>query len=361
MGVHFILQIVGITEGRVLCRPSVKLSMENISDVLIMKDSTYSLTYTPSYGCTGLANMGCDVYVALCPPENEELELVTENGEHFTHTMFLAKFREAPDNEQIIGINPKIAIELMESVIQKKLITCLPNITQFKRNVPMFLEGKVNSTFDFVGYCENNIPFVIEVANVPFAEYRPEDQAAEKALYEAQKTEREQRKVEREKRKVEREKRKAAAGVDANTLYITSSLYNTTYVDAAADAAEEAKDLAEATTDAEDDIYCPYLKTSYFPEADNKTITPTTIKRINELAMIAKESLVRCILGYVIERTDINKFEISKHHPEYYKAVVNAVNSGVYIMPVVVSWTPEGVSFFVTDQIQVTRPMWKYV
>jgi len=320
-GGQFLLQVVGITKGRVLCRPSVKLRKENIADVLIMKDSTYILTHTPSYECTGLANTGCDVYVAHCPPEEEaEYELVTEFGERFTHTMFLAEFRENPENEQIICINPKVAIELMESVLEKNLISCLLNIRDMKRNVPMFLEGKVNSTFNLVGFCEDNVPFIMEVANVPFAEYRPEEQAIDKANYEKAKAEKEAAQAAR-----------AAAGI-----------------------VEEEKKKKEGEEEEDDEyVYYPYLKASYFPEANSKAVNAATIKRINDLAMIAKESVVRCVLGYIIERTDINKFEISNHNPEYRQAVINAVSCGVHILPVVVSWTPEGVCFFVTEQIQI--------
>ena len=347
MAGRFILQVVGITPGRVLCRPSVKNRKENLADVLLLKNSTYILTHAPSYSCTGLANSGCDVYVAPCPPEdNEYEEFVNENGDIFTHTIFLADYKETPDNEQIIGINPKVAIELMESVIEKNLISCLPNIKQFKRNVPMFLKDKVNSCFDVVGFCEDDVPFVMEISNVPFAEYRPEDQAAEKALYEAHLA----------KKAAAAATAPAAGTAPAGTAAPAAPAGTAAAAPAAAPAPAASDDATPTAEEEEEYIYCPYLKTAYFPEFGNKTITPTMIKRINELAMIAKESTVRCVLGYIVERTDINKFEISKHHPEYYAAVLNAVNCGVHILPIVVSWTPEGVCFFVTDQLTVIRP-----
>jgi DNA-binding sugar fermentation-stimulating protein len=318
---QFILQILGITKGRILSRPSVKLSKENISDVLILKDNTYILTHTPSYGCTGLANSGGDVFVAPCPPdvdgEGDEMSMVTENGETFTHTIFLSEFTEKPDNHQIIGINPKIAIELMESILEKNLISCLPGVKEIKRNVSMFLEGKVDSSFSFVGICDDDVPFVMEVSNVPFAEYKTEDLPAIKAMKDRQR--------ERIMRAIE------IAMASEDTL------------------------IPQSSGDEEDDSFYN-LKTSYFPEVNHKCVSPELIKRINEMANIAKESSVRCILGYVVQRTDIHQFEISSHNKEYYNAVANAVASGVFIVPVIVSWTAEGVSFFVTDQLPVVQP-----
>lgn len=322
---QFVLQILGITKGRILSRPSVKLSKENISDVLILKDNTYILTYTPSYGCTGMANSGCDVFVAPCPPdsdsEGDEMSLVTENGETFTHTIFLADFTEKPDNHQIIAINPKIAIELMESILEKNLISCLPGVKEIKRNVSMFLEGKVDATFSFVGICDDDVPFVMEVSNAPFAEYKPEDIPAIQEM------------KDRQRDRIMRALEQVQANQDSEIPVPMPSLYN----------------------EAEDDHFYN-LKTAYFPEANSKCVTPELITRINSMANIASESAVRCILGYIVTRTDINKFEISSYNKEYHEAVANAVAKGVFIVPVVVSWTSEGVSFFVTDQLQVVQP-----
>ena len=318
---QFVLQVLGITKGRILSRPSVKLSMEHISDVLILKDNTYILTHTPSYGCTGMANSGCDVFVAPCPPDEDELSMVTENGETFTHTIFLAEYMEKPDNHQIIAINPKIAIELMESILEKNLISCLPGVKEVKRNVKMFLEGKVDSTFSFVGICDDDVPFVMEVSNVPFAEYKQED----------------------------------INEINMMKEYQRIRIMRALEIAQAPENAPPPPPLPPAPYDDDDDRFYN-LKTSYFPEINNKCVSPELIKRINEMANIAKESSVRCILGYVVERTDITKFEISKHNKEYYEAAAYAVASGVFIVPVVVSWTAEGVSFFVTDQLPVVQP-----
>ena len=275
---QFVLQIVGVTDGKVLSRPSQKHIMcEGLADVHINKKNIDVLAYSPSLGCDGLVESDMDVLVAPCPPDEEDIDVLVSMGksiEPFTHSVFLSIFREENDiveqkpvkstlfnkiapipivneeeeeeknvlperdvivvpasepkpvekvkakrgrkkkgqdeaapvenivitptststitpskiielkqdgdsddeedeteNEQCIAVNPKIAIELMESVIEKNLMKKLLPVTRFKRNIHIFLEGKVDSVFSFVGFCDDGIPFNMEVNNVPCAEY----------------------------------------------------------------------------------------------------------------------------------------------------------------------------------------------
>jgi DNA-binding sugar fermentation-stimulating protein len=195
-----------------------------------------------------------------------------------------------PETEQIIAINPKIAIELMESAIEKKLIAALQNVKQFKRNVPMKIENKIDSCFTFVGMCDDEIPFIMEVHNVPFAEYN-HGQAQE----------------------------------------------------AQAPQAEQAEKLDYDS------------KVAYFPEKNN-TNTIELLKVVRDLITIKSESNIRCMLGFVIERTDIERFEISKYNSEYRAVVKEAIDHGIDIIPLVISWTKEGIAFFVTDELPVVYP-----
>jgi DNA-binding sugar fermentation-stimulating protein len=399
---HFVLQIVGITDGKILSRPSRKHpKLNDLADVHVIKDNAAALTYVPSFSCDGMADTGVEVLVAPCPPDEEDSDIIFSlgNNEPFTHSVFLSVFREikdqvpkpvlfnkvapvlvppvsvlapsvpapaplvpAPlvpatkpkgkrvskkmlaeqqalaeqaqqqalaeqaqqqalaeqqalaaqaqaqaqqqaqaqkdddedsdedeDNEQFIAINPKIAVELMESIIEKKLIRLLPPVKQFKRNVPIFLEDKVDSTFSFVGICEDTIPFVIEAYNVPFAEYNHGQRTHEKG-----------------------------PGVPNK-----KNKFNT--------------------------------KTAYFPEK-NCPDTRQMIDRIKDLTMVKRESVTRCILAYVVQRTDVDRLQISLYDAEYRKAVREAIEVGVLIVPIVISWTREGVALFVTDDMQVVYP-----
>lgn len=336
---QFVLQIVGITEGKLVSRPSGKYPLiEGLSDIIILKDKREMVAHTPSLGCDGLAESGLDIFVAPCPPdEDDDAILMAMNGETFTHTIFLSIFREIndrknlpkqpkppkppkpekkkavqykknsddpdtivvkkedtddsdlsddddDDNEQFIAINPKIAIEVMESAIEKHLMAVLPPVKQFKRNIEIKLEGKVDSTFSFVGFCTDGVPFIMEVQNVPFADYTHGNRQKEE-----------------------------------NIKYRFNA------------------------------------KTAYFPGNACKN-TKEMVKKISDLTTIKRESITRCLLGYVIERTDIDRFEFSATNHEYRLAVRNAVENGVGVVPLVVSWTREGVAFFVTDELPVVYP-----
>jgi DNA-binding sugar fermentation-stimulating protein len=318
---QFVLQIVGITEAKLLSRPSTKYpAVDGLSDIIILKDKREMVAHTPSHDCDGLAETGLEIFVAPCPPdEDDDAILAAMKGDTFTHTIFLSVFREInmnlagprpvkykktnvpilptttndddsdseddnDDNEQFIAINPKIAIEVMESAIEKNLMKQLPPVKQFKRNIEIKLEGHVDSTFSFVGFCTDGVPFIMEVNNVPFAEYSHG----------------------------ERKKK------------------------------EDGKSRFNA-------------KTSYFPGKNCKN-TEAMVKKINDLTTVKKESLTRCLLGYVIARTDIDRFEISVYNQEYRTAVRNAVQNGVELVPLVVCWTKEGVAFFVTDELPLVYP-----
>ena len=290
MAGKFVLQVVGITEATILHRPSLKCPDVNVlSDVLITKDNKEVLAHTPSMGCDGLAETDACVFVALCPPEEDELSIAT-NGEQFTHTVFLSKFKESEENEQIIGINPNVAMEIMESAIEKNLMKILPPVKQFKRNVPMRLEGKVDSAFSFVGICNDNIPFIMEVKNVPLADY--EDITA-----------------------------KERAKMDFSNRDFNS-------------------------------------KVAYFPDGYRKKssdpVSPRALKHIRELTLIKSETNTRCIMCYVIQRTDANRFQPSVIDPEYRNAFKEAINAGVEIITMVVKWTKQGEAYFVRDDLPIS-------
>ena len=397
---QFVLQIVGVTDGKVLSRPSQKHIMcEGLADVHINKKNIDVLAYSPSLGCDGLVESDMDVLVAPCPPDEEDIDVLVSMGkniEPFTHSVFLSIFREENDiveqkpvkstlfnkiapipivneeeeeeknvlperdvivvpasdpkpvekvkakrgrkkkgqdeaapvenivitptstststitpskiielkqdgdsddeedeteNEQCIAVNPKIAIELMESVIEKNLMKKLQPVTRFKRNIHIFLEGKVDSVFSFVGFCDDGIPFNMEVNNVPCAEYDHGERPDE-----------------------------TGPGKPCPT---SKNKFN--------------------------------KKTAYFPDKCCKN-TKQMIKRIKDLITIKKESVTRCYLSYIVQRTDIDRFQFSLYNDEYRDAVIEAVEAGVIITPIVISWTREGIALFVTDEIPVVYP-----
>lgn len=352
MAGKFLLQIVGITAGKIITSGSGGGS-GTVADVVLNNkeklkvkahlpvSSSEGIAITNGAGAgnagpgntgpgnTGPGNAGAgpggssdtaDVLVAFCPNE-------TEQKETYSHTVFLSVQKEMDSKQhehtQVIGINPSIADELMESALEKKLISNVPAIKQYKRNVPMFLQGKVDSSFSFVGICDDDIPFVMEVNNVPYAEY---NHGAElhQAYAEA----------------AALEKDEGEAGATATSIF--------------AHEAEPIKIKIMEDNEEEDEHY--RSKIAYFPAKNNQN-TAELIKRIHELTTIRKESVIRCFLGYVIERTDVERFEFSMYNKEYRQAVKEAIESGVDIVPLMVNWTKEGVAFFVTDEVPMVYPL----
>jgi DNA-binding sugar fermentation-stimulating protein len=57
---------------------------------------------------------------------------------------------------------------------------------------------------------------------------------------------------------------------------------------------------------------------------------------------------------YVIQRTDIDRFQPSILDPEYREAVRVAVATGVEIITLVVRWTKEGEAYFIRDDLPMT-------
>ena len=98
---QFVLQVVGITEAKLLSRPSKKYPTSGgLSDIKIIKDNREMVAHTPSYDCDGLAESGLDIYVAPCPPDDDDGEILSAmNGDTFTHTIFLSVFREINTNK----------------------------------------------------------------------------------------------------------------------------------------------------------------------------------------------------------------------------------------------------------------------
>ena len=96
-------------------------------------------------------------------------------------------------------------------------------------------------------------------------------------------------------------------------------------------------------------------KIAYFPDGYRKkstdTVSPRALKHIRELTLIKKESITRCIMCYVIQRTDVDRFQPSIIDPEYRQAVKEAIEAGVEIITLVVKWTRDGEAYFVKDDL----------
>jgi DNA-binding sugar fermentation-stimulating protein len=206
-----------------------------------------------------------------------------------SHKIYLSAFLEK-GQEQIIGIHPKLAETLVESALNKNCLSKLTNIKKYRRETTIHVKNKINSRFDFTGIDENGIPFIMEVKNVPLADY--EDLPKAKKI--------------------------------------------------------EKRDYSEYTFDS---------KVAYFPDGYRKQssepVSPRALKHIKELTLIKLESRIRCIMCYVIQRTDVNRFQPSIIDHQYREAVKQALESGVEIITLVVSWNREGEAYFIRDDLPI--------
>ena len=155
---------------------------------------------------------------------------------------------------------------------------------RYKRETTIFVEGKVDSRFDFSG-----MPFLMEVKNVPLADY--EDITAKDRKYKCY------------------------------------------------------------------DERAQNSKVAYFPDGYRKkstaTVSPRALKHLQELTLVKKESKTRCIMCYVIQRTDVESFQPSIIDPLYREAFKEAIAGGVEIITMVVQWKKNGESYFVRDDLPV--------
>ena len=278
------LQIDNLIEGSVIKRPSAYIKTPYVADIIPINAINSILGHTASLGCCGLADVGATILMAPVPKTKKK----NDNKLHCEYRVYLSLIREK-DNEIIVGIYPKLAEELTESAIKNNLLNILQNVRTYRRETPIYVEGKVDSRFDFTGIDCNGIPFIMEVKNVPLADYDD----------------------------------------------IT------------------AKDRKKMCYDNR----CVDSKVAYFPDGYRKkstdTVSPRALKHIQELTLIKRESKTRCIMCYVIQRTDVSSFQPSIIDQEYRNAFYEAMNAGVEIITLVVQWTREGKAYFVKDNLTI--------
>jgi DNA-binding sugar fermentation-stimulating protein len=278
------LKINNLIEGSVIKRPSAYIKTPYVADIIPINAVDSILGHTASLGCCGLADVGATILMAPVPKTKKN----NDNKLHCEYRVYLSLIRER-GNEIIVGIYPKLAEELTESAIKNNLLNVLQNVRTYKRETPIYVEGKVDSRFDFTGIDCNGIPFIMEVKNVPLADY--EDITAK-------------------------------------------------------DRKNKCYDNREQNS-----------KVAYFPDGYRKkstdTVSPRALKHIQELTLIKRESKTRCIMCYVIQRTDVSSFQPSIIDTEYRTAFYEAMNAGVEIITLVVQWTRAGEAYFVRDNLTI--------
>lgn len=283
-----IYTINNLIEGSVVKRPSKICKTPYVADIQPVNSNTEVLGHSASLGCCGLADQGASILMA--PITKSSKKQICQ------YSIFLSVIREPKKDkieEIIIGIHPKLAEELVESALKNNLLNKLQYVKRYKRETSIYVEGQVDSRFDFTGIDVNGIPFIMEVKNVPLADY--EDITAK----------------------------------DRKILGINP--YNDREFDS---------------------------KVAYFPDGYRKKtsdpVSPRALKHIRELTLIKKQSKTRCIMCYVIQRTDVNRFQPSIIDPEYREAIKEGIAAGVEIITMVVKWTKDGDAYFIRDDLPIT-------
>lgn len=135
-----------LVEGYVVKRPSRHVKTPYVADVLVGDQKVYDqkvgdqqkeiLAHSPSLGCCGLADASAVVL----------MEANNKAGNKCSHTICLSI-----KDTQIIGINPKLAEQLVESALVKNCLSSLRNVKAYARETVIRVEGHVDSRFDFTG------------------------------------------------------------------------------------------------------------------------------------------------------------------------------------------------------------------
>jgi DNA-binding sugar fermentation-stimulating protein len=287
---NLLMKIDNLIQGVVIKRPSKFIKTPYVADIFVEGEEV--LGHTASLGCCGLADVNANVLVSLSPESKSKPK--NQLNMKCSHTIYLSILKER-ETEQIIGIHPKLAELLAESALNKNLFSSLQNIRKYRRETSIFIKDKIDSRFDFTGIDQNGNPFIMEVKNVPLADY--EDMTS------------------KERNKIDFSNR----NIDSKVAYFPDG----------------------------------YRKKSIDP------VSPRALKHIKELTLIKKEAKenslnTRCIMCYVIQRTDVNRFQPSIIDPEYREAFKEAIDNGVEVITMVVSWNKNGEAYFIRDNLPIS-------
>jgi DNA-binding sugar fermentation-stimulating protein len=97
-------------------------------------------------------------------------------------------------------------------------------------------------------------------------------------------------------------------------------------------------------------------KIAIFPDGYRKNkaepVSPRALKHVNHLARLCRENPdVICALVFLIQRNDVEYFKPSCLDPIYHKAVYDAVEAGVKVLPLCVTWNGSDCSFLKAVQL----------
>ena len=255
-------------------RPSATCKTPYVADIVIQHHKF--LGHSPSLGCCGLADKDSNV---LCS------KIESKSKKTCQFKIELAVFEEK-DAKIIIGINPKLAESIAETALKNNCILHLENIQSYQRESTF-----LNSRFDFSGIDQNGKQFIMEIKNVPLADY--------------------------------------------------------------VDCSKKERKKYEHTFDSLDiNDKIAYFPDGY-RKNKNAVVSPRALKHIQELQTIATTTDIRTILLFVIQRSDVKHFQPSNIDLTYKETVKNAYLNGVEIKTLQVSWDYYGNCTFIKNNLPI--------
>jgi len=270
-----LVKLGSVYEALVVKRPSKTSKTPYVADITIDGGDTEHMAHTAALGCCGMV-------------DKDRLVIMKDvhNKKNICKFKIMLAINVERGIKNIIGIDPKIAEELVETAMNKNLLSTLRNVRKYKREKTIS-----TSRFDFIGIDQNKIPFIMEVKNVPLADY-----------------------------------------VDCY--------------------AKERKNMDFSDRDINDKI--AYFPDGY-RKKQKDTVSPRALKHITELTEISKKytNRVRTIMCYVIQRRDVSSFQASNVDPIYKAAFKKAVESGVEVITLQIGWASSGVAEFIRDDVPI--------
>ena len=176
-----LLKLNDLIKVKIISRPSKVCKTPYVADIEL-PDGSIVQAHCASLGCCGLCEKDCYVYaspiLSNCPQSKSKV---------CSYKIYLSQIYEEKIinkdkfiNNQIIGVDPKLAETLVENALTSNCFPSLENIKKYRREAALG-----NSRFDFIGIDENNKYFILEVKNVPLSDFADVNYVEKKKLLKA--------------------------------------------------------------------------------------------------------------------------------------------------------------------------------
>ncbi len=274
-------QLTQLTYGKIIKRPSASCKTPYVADVTINDEDSCVLAHTPALGCCGLSDKDSHVFMTEAASKNICSYKV----------QFASLYEQKIGKNILIGINPKLAEELVMSSLQQNLLGFLKDLKCFQREKKI---ENTNSRFDFVGIDVNDKPFIMEVKSVPLADY-----------------------------------------VDC------TAKERKTYSDESFEHIPYNEKIA-------------YFPDGYRKKAKDP-VSPRALKHLNDLMMLSNEGTYRTIMCYVIQREDVSSFQPSVIDEVYRNMFYKAQEAGVEMHAIQFVWNEDGSAKLINDDLIINN------